>query len=142
MYGIVLCSSCGRKRIADLKCGTSVCPYCGRTDSVNRMTVLFSDISQNTVRKVFSDADSSKYPAERKKDKKDPDPLSTIVYGYEHASGIGKLTVIAKGLTDIKGEFTKNDIEELLPGEGERLLKQMISADIVIEVQCGRYRYV
>ena len=142
MFGIVLCTSCGRKRITDMRTVRSKCPYCGRADITGRMTVLFSDKSQSIVRELFENADSSKYSElEKKKRTDDPDPLSTLVYEYEHTSGtLQKLMVIAKGLTRIKGNFTEKDVDDLFPGKGEQMIKNMISADIIIETGYGNYR--
>jgi len=143
MYGIVICSECKRKRIADIGCKTSVCPYCNTSSSVDRMAVLFSDKDQKVVRKVFESADSSKYPESRKRSADDPDPLSTLVYEYEHTSGtLEKLTVLAAGLTRINGDFDENDVEASFPGEGEQMIGMMISQGIVIELGYGRYRAV
>ncbi|MDR0791364.1 MAG: hypothetical protein LBE47_02365 [Methanomassiliicoccaceae archaeon] len=143
MYGIVVCASCKRKRIVDLGCETSVCPYCDRTNRLCDLAVLFSDGSQSVVREAFNNADSSKYPEPRKKSGIDHDPVSTLIYRYEHASGtFEKLTVLAEGLTDINGNFTLADVEELFPGEGEHLLKQMMSADIVIEIHHGTFKAI
>ena len=140
MYGIVLCPKCGRKRIADLKCETSVCPYCNSSSVASKMTVLFSDKSQSMVRRVFESADSSKYPEPRKKSATDPDPLSTLVYEYEHTSGtLEKLMVIANGLTRIKGSFTEDDVEELFPGKGEHMIGMMVSQGLIIESSFGNY---
>jgi len=108
---------------------------------MSEMKVLFSDKDQSVVRRAFSDSDSSKYPEPRKKGK-DPDPLSTLVYECEHASGIERLAILAKGLTDIKQNFTEDDVEELFPGEGGKLMKQMIASDTVIEVSHGRFKAV
>jgi len=104
------------------------------------MAVLFSDADQNIVRNVLSNADSHKYPEPKKKGA-DPDPLSTLVYEYEHTSGTAeKLTVLAKGLTKIKNEFTEDDVDDLFPGKGEQMLKQMILCDAVIEIRFGFFK--
>jgi RNA polymerase subunit RPABC4/transcription elongation factor Spt4 len=142
MYGIVLCRSCERRRIVDLRTETSQCPYCGKNDKTKGMTVLFSDNDQNIVRNVLNNADSRKYPEPKKKGP-DPDPLSTLVYEYEHTSGTAeKLMVLAAGLTRIKKEFTENDVDELFPGKGEQMLKQMILCDAVIEIRFGFFKAV
>jgi len=143
MYGIVICAKCGRKRIADIGCRTSVCPYCSTSSPVDRMAVLFADKDQSVVRKVFESADSSKYPEARKRSGNDPDPLSTLVYEYEHTSGaLEKLIVIAAGLTRIYGDFSEDDINASFPGKGERMIRMMVSLGIVIGSGCGRYRSV
>ncbi|MCL1984538.1 MAG: hypothetical protein FWG58_03970 [Methanomassiliicoccaceae archaeon] len=127
----------------DLGCETSVCPFCGAACLTRTMTVFFSDKSQSVVRKVFSDADSAKYPERRKKSSEDRDPMSTLIYRCENASGVlERLIVLADGLTRIKGQFTVGDVEELFPGEGERMIKMMISGGIIIELGYGEYKAV
>ena len=107
------------------------------------MKILFSAGSQSEVRNALNSIDSKKYPEPKKKASADPDPLSTLVYRYEHTSGTAeKLTVLAEGLTLIKDGFTENDVDELFPGEGERIIKMMISADIIIEIKFGTFRIV
>ena len=144
MYGIVLCSQCGRKRIIDLECETSSCPYCNRIDKIEKITVLFSDRSQSVVRKAFSNADSEKYKgSEKKRSKNDPDPMSTLMYRYEHTSGtLEKLSVLAAGLTRIKGDFDEKDVEDLFPGKGEQMIRQMIKGELIIETGYGRFKTV
>ena len=143
MYGIVVCRSCGKKRITDLRSETSTCPYCSKIGKVGDMDVLFSDKSQSVVRSVLNGAEASRYPEPRRKGDVDPDPLSTLVYEYEHTSGtVGKLTVLAQGLTRIKGEFTETDVDGLFPGEGKKLLEQMAACDVVIELRHGTYKAV
>ena len=144
MYGIVLCSQCGKKRIIDLDNETSSCPYCNKTDKIGKMTILFSDKSQSVVRKAFSSADSEKYKGlERKRSENDPDLISTMMYKYEHTSGVlDKLSILAVGLTDIKGDFNEKDVEELFPGKGEQMMRQMISGHLIIELGYGRFKAV
>ncbi|MCL2142743.1 MAG: hypothetical protein FWH44_00560 [Methanomassiliicoccaceae archaeon] len=143
MYGIVICKKCERKRIADLSAETTACPYCSAVSHIDKMTILFTDADQSAVREVFENIDSSKYPEPRKKSTNDPDPLSTLVYEYEHTTGNAeKLIVLAEGLTKIKGTFTQDDIEELFPGEGKKMMKMMISGDIIIETEYERYKAV
>ena len=142
MYGIVICAGCKRKRIIDMKNETSVCPYCDASCKTKNTTILFSDISQSVVRNVFNNADASKYPEPRKKGN-DPDPLSTLVYEYERTSGtIEKLTVLANGLTRIKGTFTDADAEELFPGKGKAIIRSMADGGIIIELEYGTYKAI
>jgi hypothetical protein len=143
MYGIILCPGCGRKRIIDLRNKVSVCPYCNHSSHIEKMTVLFSDKDQSVVRKVFENADASEYPAAKKRGADDPDPLSTLVFEYEHTSGtLEKLTVLASGLTKIYGEFTEDDVNENFPGDAEQMIRMMISQGIIIESSCGRYKAI
>ena len=142
MYGIVVCSACGRKRIIDMKNETSVCPYCNASCRTGNTTILFSDKIQSVVRDVFKNADASKYPEPRKKGD-DPDPLSTLVYEYERTSGMPeKLAVLANGLTKMNGTFTCADVEELFPGKGKEMIKSMTDCGIVIEPEHGKYKAI
>jgi hypothetical protein len=107
------------------------------------MTLLFSDKDQSVVRKVFENADSSMYPIAKERSADDPDPLSTLVFEYEHTSGtLEKLTILASGLTKIYGEFTEDDVSENFPGNSEQMIRVMISQGIIIESSCGRYKAI
>jgi len=144
MYGIVVCRHCNRKRIADLGTETSLCPYCSKTSRTSELTVLFSDKSQSVVRKAFESADAQKYAEpEKKKSTNDPDPAETLMYRYERAADVHeKLTILADGLTKIKGSFGEKDINELFPGKGEKFIKMMMSADIIIELGYGKFKAI
>jgi hypothetical protein len=114
-----------------------------RTDAKDKLTILFSDRDHNTVREALLRSDSHKYAELERKKGADPDPLSTLVYDYEHTSGtVQKLMVVAEGLTKIKDTFTEEDVEDLFPGKGEQMLRNMISADLIIEIGYGRYRAI
>ena len=107
------------------------------------MAIIFTDKDQNVVRKAFESADSSKYSEPEKVKNKDPDPLSTLIYEYEHTSGtLEKLTVLADGLTRIYGDFDEDDVDASFQGKGERMIGMMVSHGIVIELGHGRYRSV
>jgi len=142
MYGIVLCPGCGRKRIVDMRNKVSVCPYCNSSSNIEKTTILFSDKDQSVVRKVFENADASEYPVAKERGE-DPDPLSTLVFEYEHTSGtLEKLTILASGLTKIYGEFTEDDVNENFPGNAEQMIRVMIAQGIIIESSFGRYKTV
>jgi hypothetical protein len=110
------------------------------------MKIIFSDTDQNVVRNAMNSIDSSKYEGiEKKKDPnaKDPEPVSTLIYHYEHGEDmLQRLTVLANGLTTMKGTFDERDIDELFPGEGKKMLKMMISADIVINVGYEKFKAI
>jgi len=144
MYGIVVCGRCGRKRIIDLGTETSSCPYCSAVSKTPELKVLFSDKSQSVVRKAFESADAPKYAEpEKKKNTNDPDPMETLMYRYERAADVHeKLTILAEGLTKIKGSFGEKDINELFPGKGEKFIKMMMSADIIIELGYGKFKAI
>ncbi|MDR0335197.1 MAG: hypothetical protein LBH69_04860 [Methanomassiliicoccaceae archaeon] len=139
MFGIVVCPSCDRKRIADLKDETSSCPYCSATHRIVGSQVLYSNVSQDVVRKTFKNMDSAKYlgPEARVKD---PDPMSSLMYQYERAGDTrNKYRVLAYGLTKMRGSFNEDDINELFPGKGEKMIRMMIDGELIIESPDGKY---
>jgi len=139
MFGIAVCPDCGRKRIADLRTETSQCPYCNATYKVSELNVLYRNADQNVVRRTFNNMDSPKYLGPEAK-AKDSDPLSTLMYQYERAGDTrNKLRVLAYGLTKMRGSFNENDINELLPGKGEKMIKMMIEGELIIESKDGKY---
>jgi len=107
------------------------------------MEVVFADKDQSVVRRVFKNIDSSKYPDPKKRSDVDPDPMSTLIYEYEHTSGeLEKLTILAAGLTRIYDDFSEDDVNEHFPGKGERMIRMMVYQGLVVELGSGRYRSV
>jgi hypothetical protein len=49
---------------------------------------------------------------------------------------------LAEGLTVLKGNFDENDIDELFPGNAKKMLKMMISGDIIIELGYGKFKAI
>ena len=139
MFGIIGCSGCGRKRIIDLSTESTVCPYCGKKAVTDRMAVLFQSNDQNEVRRVFDSHTGFVMPEKVKGE--DKDPMSTLAYKVEHTSDVNeKMTLIAEELTRIKGTFTVEDVEELVPGKGEQYLKLMLTTCTAYEVGYGKYK--
>ena len=139
MFAIIGCSECGRKRIVDLSDKFSKCPYCGKKVRTDDMAVIYQSIDQAEVRAAFDAVTGFVKPDKEEKD--DKDPLSTLAYRVEHTSDIDrKMELIATELTRIKGTFTLEDVEELVPGKGEQYLKKMLVSCTAYEVGYGRYK--
>ena len=51
-----------------------------------------------------------------------------------------KMSAAAEGLDRIKGEFTLDDIERIIPGQGRRFAEAMLESCLIHEVSYGRYR--
>lgn len=138
MYGIIACSGCGRKRIIDMSVKESKCPYCGRISETERMKVIFKDESQKKVRDALSSL--SGYAEDERPIDSGIDPMSSLAYSVEHTSDTSmKMELIAEGLTKIKGTFTEEDVDEIVPGKGEKYVRAMLGACIIYEVGNGRY---
>ena len=129
MYGIVQCFSCSRPRIIELKGKTSECPYCGNKDPVKDMKVHFRSDDQAEIRAAFNRFTGFE------------GSYSSLVYRYEHCSSLDeKMEVLSKGLTELYGTFTLEDVEKLEPKNAEKMLKAMLDGCIVYETKYGHYK--
>lgn len=147
-YGLVQCGLCRRPRVADLSNASSTCPYCGYEEMTSGMRVHFESDSQSAVRRAMAQATGAEgelpnghelYLRKRRIERADPE--STLAYRYEHASDLDeRMSVLAEGLTEIKGEFTLEDVEEYESKRAERMLSAMLDRGYVHETRPGFYR--
>ena len=138
MFAIITCS-CGKKRIIDLSDKVTKCPWCGKEKKTADAAIVYKSCDQKEVRERF-DAITGFIPQEKKMDE-NIDPMSTLAYKVEHTSDINrKMELIAEELTRIKGTFTLEDVEELVPGKGEQYLKLMLTTCTAYEVGYGKYK--
>lgn len=139
MYGIIGCSGCNSKRMIDLSDGVTVCPRCGRKMDTKRAAILFSDEDQKVVRSVFSTMTGFASEDDPLPDFKDP--MDLLAFKVKHTSDVGlKLSTICDGLSEIKGTFTLDDVEQLVPGKGEKFVKIMLEECMIYEVSLGKYK--
>ncbi len=139
MFGIITCSGCGRRRIIDLSSDVSKCPYCNHKAITKNAAILFKSDDQNEVRAALNSSTGFVMP--EKKDVSDIDPMSTLAYNVEHTHDVHeKMELIAEELTRIKGTFTVEDVEELVPGKGEQYIKLMLTTCTAYEVGYGKYK--
>lgn len=147
-YGLTLCGACRRPRIADRSKSTSTCPYCGCTERTGKLNFFFTSEDQNEVRAALARAtgadefmpDPAQVAAKRKR-MEESDPHSTMVYRYEHAADLDeKMDIISQGLTSIKGEFTLNDVEDVVGARAEKMLSAMLDRGFVYETRPGFYK--
>lgn len=140
MYGIIGCSECRRKRIIDLSDDVTSCPYCGQRVRTKQAAIYYKNEDQGMVRDALESMSDFQMP-ERKKVSPDTDPLSSLAYKVEHTSDVmSRITLIAEELTRIQGTFTVDDVEELVPGKGEKYVKAMLDTCIAYEVGYGKYK--
>ena len=138
MFAIITCS-CGKKRIIDLSDKVTKCPWCGKEKKTADAAIVYKSYDQKEVRERF-DAITGFIPQEKRMDE-NIDPMSTLAYKVEHTSDINrKMELIAEELTRIKGTFTLEDVEELVPGKGEQYLKLMLTTCTAYEMGYGKYK--
>ncbi|MDR3075632.1 MAG: hypothetical protein LBU30_06340 [Candidatus Methanoplasma sp.] len=139
-YAIVSCIRCGRQRIIDRTAASSECPYCGASCEHKAVAVIFGDDDQRVVRDALARLHPFEIP-EKKKRAVDSDPLSTLIHRYERCSDLQeKMKLVSRGLTDIYGTFTMEDLEKIDEKNAERMIGAMLELCLVHEVRHGIYR--
>ncbi len=147
-YGLVLCGLCKRPRVVDMGHATTTCPYCNYSEKRGKARCVFESESQSEVRTAMARGSGAEgeMPTEvqierRKRRIEEADPYSTMVYRYEHASDMDeRMSVLAEGLTKVKGEFTLSDVEEVVGKRAEKMLSAMLDQGYVIETRPGFYK--
>jgi len=144
MYGLFICSLCGRARIVDKDSKSSSCPYCGTSAKTKDMTFIYECRDQEKAREALGQAAGFEKPDEKAQKRRieKADPYSTMIYKFEHTSDLDeKMLIIAKGLTKIKGTFTLDDVSDIV-GEknAERYVSAMLDRCYISEVRIGHYR--
>ncbi|MCL2147758.1 MAG: hypothetical protein FWH47_00220 [Methanomassiliicoccaceae archaeon] len=138
-YAIVACGRCGRHRMIDRSSPTSACPFCSRTEANKGLRAIFEDADQNAVREALRSMHPVEAP-EKRRQGADPDPLSTLMYRYESCVDLQeRMALLARGLTDIYGTFTLEDVERIDERNAEKLLRAMLETCLVHEVRHGLY---
>ncbi|MCL1978582.1 MAG: hypothetical protein FWG60_00250 [Methanomassiliicoccaceae archaeon] len=139
-YAVISCRKCRRQRVIDRSAASSVCPYCSTAAEHKGLAVKFEHRDQKVVRDALTRLHPVDAP-EKKKREVDSDPLSTLVYRYENCTDPQKrMELISKGLTELCGTFTLEDVERIDEKNAEKLLSAMLELCFVYEVEYGRYR--
>lgn len=141
MYGAAKCSKCSRLRIFDLKASSSTCPYCNSKNEHKTLKVLYKDRDQCVARDFLAHYSGYIPAPTEKKGEIDSDPLSTLIFKYEQCNDIEeKLNILAKGLTEIYGEFTIEHVESIDPNNAEKKIKVMLETCLVSENKHGYFK--
>jgi predicted nucleic acid-binding Zn-ribbon protein len=147
LYGLSICSRCGRARVIDKSSKSSSCPYCGNTERTDKMVFIYECRDQETARKALGEAAGFEAPSpkeERAKKRKieKADPYSTMIYKFENSTDLDeKMQIIAKGLTKIKGTFTIEDVAEIVGDKhAEKYVSAMMDRCYIAEVRPGQYK--
>ncbi len=105
--------------------------------------VFYASDDQNAVREALSQAVGFVPPDTAKKRRRieASDPYSTLAYRYEHCSNLEtKMTILAEGLTEIKGTFTLDDVRDIAGDKAERMVSAMLDRCLISEVRIGVYK--
>lgn len=104
------------------------------------MKIYFQSEDVQLVRAAQNQITGFNTSAEKKHVSSDIDPYSSLEYRYEHCHGLEeKMMCLSKGLTEVYGEFTLEDLEKLEPKNAEKMLKAMLVSGYVHETKYGRY---
>ena len=132
MFAIVGCPACGNERMIDLSVGSTSCPFCGKKTDTGVLFVKFKHSDQSVVRDVLH---GKQIPSIRN------NPMGELAFRKSQARDPEKkMILISENISKIKEEFTLEDVEELVPGEGEKYINAMLENCIIYEVGYGRYR--
>lgn len=147
-FALIQCSLCGRGRIVSLSDSASTCPWCGYEERNGRARIVMESDDQAELRAALARATgvdgmvpTAEEVRERRRRIAEADPESTLAYRYEHAADLDeRMEVLAEGLTELRGEFTLEDVREFEPRRAERMLEAMLARGFVHETGHGRYR--
>jgi len=136
MFGIVGCPGCKRPRIIDLSTKTTKCPYCGKSSKTDQLSVKFAHMDHSIVKEVFQGNERVPFRKEGIPD----DPIKSLAYRVSHCKNIDqKLQMIAEGLCELKGTFTEDDVEMIVPGKGSIFTEAMLNRCIIHEIRYRQY---
>jgi len=143
MYAVISCIGCKKLRIIDKSSLTSECPFCGVGCEHRYIKTIFEDKDQTAVRDALAHYSGFTPEKEDKTSIELADPHSTLVYRYEHCSDMTlKMEILCKGLTDIFGIFTIDDVESVDPKNATRLIGAMQEMCLIAEIRPGKYRAI
>jgi hypothetical protein len=148
-YGIIVCPKCGMAKGVQTTKKTTTC-QCGREIKLRRMKLRFQTDSPMELAKSVAAANAAirgggQIPSEKRSRKKEP--YSVIAERSEQARDpVDKMVAIAKGLTDLKGEFTEEDLGKVLQsigkGSAEAMVSKLQRLNLIYETGEGKFRAV
>jgi len=138
-YAVISCGKCKRQQIIDRSSVSSKCPYCGSDIEHKGLAIIFENKDQNIVRDALTQLNKFDVPEKKKRDI-DHDPLSTLIFRYESCGDLQRrMELVSKGLTEIFGTFTLEDVRKIDEKNAEKLLEAMLELCYAHEVKYGRY---
>jgi hypothetical protein len=154
MYGAVLCSRCRRAMAVDLRNETASC-QCGNVLKLKEMKKFFESRDQREVASAVArmsaelEGGTEEWEAlAEESEKPDSDhPYSRMVSEASNmADSQERMELVVRGLTKIKGSFTKKDFQKVLRMLGvkdvDQCLELMLRESIIYEPEPGVFRAV
>ena len=154
MYGVVLCSRCRKAMGVDLRNETASC-QCGNMLKLKEMKKFFESLDQREVASAVArmnaelEGGTEEWEALAEEFAKPDadDPYSRMVSeASTMADSQERLELVVRGLTDIQGSFTRDDLQKALRMLGVRKVDQclelMLRESIIYEPETGVYRAV
>jgi hypothetical protein len=154
MYGVVLCSRCRKAMAVDLRNETASC-QCGKVLKLKVTKKFFESADQREVASAVGrmnaelegGTDEWETTIEESIGPETDDPYSKMISAASSISDSQERTeLVARGLTDILGSFTRNDLQKALRMVGIKEVDEcvdiMLRESIIYEPEPGVYRAV
>ncbi len=148
-YGVIICPRCGMAKGVETRRKTTTC-QCGREIKLRRMKLRFQtdspmELAQSVARANAAIRGGEQLPPEKKPRKREP--YSVIAERSQHPKDpVERMQVIARALSDLKGEFTEEDLGKVLQSLGKGSPKDMVrklqELNLIYEASEGKYRSV
>ena len=148
-YGVIVCPRCGMAKGVETRKKTTMC-QCGREIKLRRMKLRFQTDSPKELAESVGRANAAirggeQLPPEKRPRKKEP--YSAIAERSQHAKDpVDRMQLIAQALTDLKGEFTEEDLGKVLQSLGKSSPKDMVAKlqqlNLIYETAEGKFRSV
>jgi len=148
-YGVIVCPRCGMAKGVETRRKTTTC-QCGREIKLRRMKLRFQTDSPKELAESVANANAAirggeQMPPEKRRRKKEP--YSVIAERSQQAKDpVQRLHEVAQALTDLKGEFTEEDLGKVLvslgKGSPKQTLQKLQQLNLVYETSEGKFRAV
>ncbi|OGS56292.1 MAG: hypothetical protein A3K60_07530 [Euryarchaeota archaeon RBG_19FT_COMBO_56_21] len=148
-YGVIVCPRCGMAKGVETNKKTTTC-QCGREIKLRRMKLRFQtdspmELAGSVARANAAIRGGEQLPSEKRPRKREP--YSVIAERSQHSKDpVDRMQLIAQALTDLKGEFTEEDLGKVLHAVGKGSPKDMIAKlqqlNLIYETGEGKFRSV
>lgn len=149
-YGLVICPSCGKARGVEAAKKTSTCP-CGRQGRLFKSQMKFRTDSPLELAEMVAQANlqlaGGKKFRRPRSSKGAKDPLARVANGAKDLRDpVEVAEAVARGLTDELGDFSVEDLRQVMvllgKGSPDEMITRMVDGNMVFEVGEGRYRSI
>jgi hypothetical protein len=148
-YGLIICPKCGMARGVEAEKKTTTC-QCGREIELKRMKLKFLTDSPLELADSVAQANAAlrgggQLPPEKKPNRKDP--FFVIAERAKPVKDpIERMRIIAKGLTDLRGDFGIEDVRKVVSVLGkdsaEDIIARLKEHNLIYESGAGAYRSI